>query len=325
MAIQKLLPRLELLSAEHVLVPAWKKAHDYIRQHNWYSDVLECDLTNADLEERLKAIAELIQSPDELRSQPLRLVLAPKSQPWEVIKSEWKPAGGAASVAVRLRPLSHVSVPDQIIATAFMLLFADAIETRQGDPRGSASDARNRKMVSYGHRLLCDIDEAELRFRWGNSIAYRQYFQDYQHFVSRPEEIVQEVFDGSTDWAIVQADLSKFYDRVRPSVLHQKIQTLFDGNADVALLAKFFTFFSWSWHPTDLNQALNYVANADPPISDFDSIALPQGVRRGELATCRLLSLRRRHADCCSAWPRFHPRVRGRDPGPRVRFPNSAA
>ena len=56
MAIQKLAPRLDLLSAEHVLVPAWKKAHDYIRYHNWYSDVLECDLTNADLEERLRTL-----------------------------------------------------------------------------------------------------------------------------------------------------------------------------------------------------------------------------------------------------------------------------
>lgn len=278
MAIQKLLPRLDLLSAEHVLVPAWKKAHDYIRQHNWYSDVLECDLTNADLEKRLNAIAESIRSTDELRAQPLRLVLAPKSQAWNVIKGEWKPAGGPASVAPRLRPLSHVSVRDQIIATAFMLLFADAIETRQGDPRESAIDARRRKMVSYGHRLLCDTDENELRFRWGNSVVYRRYFQDYQNFVSRPEQIVQADFGESTDWAIVQADLSQFYDRVRPSVLHQKIHTLFQDTADAALLAKFFAFFSWSWHPTDLNEALKYAANADPPISDFDSIVLPQGL-----------------------------------------------
>src|SRR5208282_4055900 len=165
---------------------------------------------------------------------------------------------------------SHVTVRDQIIATAFMLLFADVIETRQGDPRGSANDARRRKMVSYGHRLLCDNDEDELRFRWGNSVVYRRYFQDYQHFVSRPEEIVREVFGESTDWAIVQADLSQFYDRVRPSALHQKVQTLFHGTADDAILAKFSAFFSWSWHPTNLKEVLNYAIDADPPISDFD-------------------------------------------------------
>jgi len=201
MAIHKLLPRLDLLSAEHLLVPAWKKTHDYIRYHNWYSDVLECDLTNADLEERLHTIAASIRSTDELRSEPLRLVLAPKSQAWDVIDGEWKPQKGPASVAERLRPLSHVSVRDQIISTAFMLLFANVIETRQGDPRGSATDARHRKMVSYGHRLLCDKEDDGLRFRWGSSVVYRRYFQDYQNFVSRPEEIVRAVFGQSKDWA----------------------------------------------------------------------------------------------------------------------------
>ena len=133
-------------------------------------------------------------------------------------------------------------------------------------------------MVSYGHRLLCDNDEGEMRFRWGNSVVYRRYFQDYQHFVSRPEEIVREVFSESTDWAIIQADLSQFYDRVRPSTLNQKVQTLFRSTADAALLEKFSTFFAWSWHPTNLKEALNYAVNGETPISDFDSIALPQGL-----------------------------------------------
>ena len=135
MAIQKLLPQVDLLGEEYVLVPAWKKAHDYIRHHNWYSDVLECDLTNADLKDRIEKIASCIRSTDELRSEPLRLVIAPKSQNWEVMQGDWKPVDGPASVALRLRPLSHVSVRDQIIATAFMLLLADIIESRQGDPR----------------------------------------------------------------------------------------------------------------------------------------------------------------------------------------------
>ena len=205
-------------------------------------------------------------------------MLAPKSQAWDVIDGQWKPQKGPASVAERLRPLSHVSVRDQIVATAFMLLFADAVETRQGDPRGSATDARSRRMVSYGHRLLCDKEEDGLRFRWGNSVVYRRYFQDYQNFVSRPEEIVGEIFGQSTNWAIIQADLSQFYDRVRPSVLHHKIRRLFDRAAEAPLLAKFESFFSWSWHPTDLSEALAYGAHAEPPIPGFDSIALPQGL-----------------------------------------------
>src|SRR5208282_5618451 len=239
MATIQVKPKINFLSQEYILVQAWKKAHDYIRYHNWYSDVLECDLTNADLEERLQTIAASIRSTNELRSEPLRLVLAPKSQAWDVIDGQWKPQKGPASVAERLRPLSHVSVRDQIVATAFMLLFADAVETRQGDPRGSATDARSRRMVSYGHRLLCDKEEDGLRFRWGNSVVYRRYFQDYQNFVSRPEEIVGEIFGQSTNWAIIQADLSQFYDRVRPSVLRHKIRRLFDPPAEAPLLAKF--------------------------------------------------------------------------------------
>ena len=58
--------------------PAWKKAHDYIRRHNWYADVLELDLTNADLENRLRTIAEDLSGEAELLSEPMRLVLAPR-------------------------------------------------------------------------------------------------------------------------------------------------------------------------------------------------------------------------------------------------------
>ena len=193
MAITRLYPRADFLAEEYVLVPAWKKAHDYIRHHNWYADVLECDLTNANLEERLLAIAEAARSQDALQSEPLRLVLAPKSQKWDIVKGQWLPVAGPAVVAGKLRPLAHVSVRDQIIATAFMILCADTIETRQGDPRVSAIDARARKMVSYGHRLFCDAEANELRFRWGNSVVYRQYFQDYQAFIERPQEIVTKL------------------------------------------------------------------------------------------------------------------------------------
>lgn len=154
--------------------------------------------------ERLARIIESVRSADPLRSEPLRLVLAPKTQSWDIKNGSWSPTEGRASVARRLRPLSHVSARDQIQATAFMLLLADGIETRQGDPRGCASDARQRNIVSYGHRLLCDTDTEGLHFRWGNSVVYRRYFQDYQQFVSRPEEIVREAFGESTDWAMAQ-------------------------------------------------------------------------------------------------------------------------
>ena len=39
-----LTPALDTLRQEYVLVQAWKKAHDYVRTHNLYADVLELDL-----------------------------------------------------------------------------------------------------------------------------------------------------------------------------------------------------------------------------------------------------------------------------------------
>jgi hypothetical protein len=278
MATQKLYPHAAMLSQEHVLVPAWKKAHGYIRHHNWYADVLECDLTNADLDERLRTIAAAVQSQQELLAEPLRLVLAPKSQNWDINKTRWEPISGSSDVAKRLRPLAHVSVRDQIIATAFMLLVADAVETRQGDPRVSAKQAQERRMVSYGHRLFCDKEGHELRFRWGNAVVYRQYFQDYQEFVARPQAIVTEVFGTSQQWAVVQADLSQFYDRIRPELLHSKMQRVLGDAADAAFVEKFKSFFSWSWHSADAKDAGDYARRAEPAIERFDSIALPQGL-----------------------------------------------
>ncbi len=207
----ELSPTIRHLPQEYLLVPAWKKAHDYIRHQNWYSDVLELDLTNANLATVIRAIAAEIESDEPLKANPLRLVLAPKSQPWEIKGDMWTPVGGPAAVERKLRPLAHICVRDQIIATAFMMLLADVVETRQGDPRSSARRAREQRMVSYGHRLFCDRTGNRLRFRWGNAGVYRQYYQDYQNFIARPQQIVDDHFDaGDTTWAIVSADLSHF-------------------------------------------------------------------------------------------------------------------
>lgn len=279
MAPIKLTPSREHLSQEYLLVQAWKKAHDYIRSHNWYSDVLELDLTNADLENRIHAIVDELNSGNGLHSDPLRLVLAPKSQAWDVKNKEWVPEQGPSSVEERLRPLAHLSVRDQIVSTAFMILFADVIETLQGDPRMTSLKAREKKMVSYGHRLLCDVEDQVLHYRWGSSVVYRQYFQDYQAFVSRPQEVVVATFGESKDWAVIYADLSQFYDRVRPEALCSKIERIFDIVRDDGLLQMFRTFFNWSWHSADQEEVNNYAKKTKPyPIEGFDQVALPQGL-----------------------------------------------
>ncbi|MBX9653613.1 RNA-directed DNA polymerase [bacterium] len=276
----KLKPATKCLSEEYVLVPAWKKAHDYIRRHNWYSDVLELDLTNADLESVIRDIANEIKSQSPLAPIPLRLVLAPKTQAWEIRNEQWRPVEGTSSVERKLRPLAHVSVRDQILGTAFMILMADLAETRQGDPRMPAAKAREMGMVSYGHRLFCDRDSNELRFRWGNAGVYRQYFQDYQNFIARPEQTVRQNFETiDTNWAIVSADLSQFYDRVRPEILHASVRRLLGKQAEKRFVQCFESLFNWTWHGGESKEALKYASRAKPnSIPDFDRVALPQGL-----------------------------------------------
>ncbi|MCC7338741.1 MAG: RNA-directed DNA polymerase [Pirellulaceae bacterium] len=270
-------PALRQISEEYLLVAAWKKAHDYIRRHNWYADVLELDLTNANLGETISAISRELASEEPIASDPIRLVLAPKSQQWELKKNKWT---NVDNLATKLRPLAHLTVRDQTIATAFMMLMANVAETRQGDPRQSTIDAHKSGMVSYGHRLFCDNTDQKLQFRWGNATIYRQYFQDYQCFVKRPREIISNYFGEDDDsWAVVTADLSQFYDRVRPELLHSAVERMLGNKSDKQFIDKFKSFFNWSWLPDDASAAAKYAIRSKPdPITEFEHIALPQGL-----------------------------------------------
>src|SRR3546814_21040391 len=77
----------------------------------------------------------------------------------------------------KIRPLAHVSLSDQVAATALMLCLSEPAETAQGDPRGSFESPEVRRAVmSYGNRLFCDrADEGgALVHRWGSSKLYRR-------------------------------------------------------------------------------------------------------------------------------------------------------
>ena len=102
------------------------------------------------------------------------MVPAPKTQRWRVSGSGvWEPTEKGLNAA-RLRPLAHVALRDQVIATALMLCLADRVETLQGDPRKSVRDRTSRRQViSYGNRLFCDGDRDALRHRWGSAKLYR--------------------------------------------------------------------------------------------------------------------------------------------------------
>jgi hypothetical protein len=275
---QVIFPTLDDLRAEHVLVQAWKKTATYLRQHSWYADTLELDYQSLRLPDFIRELQERLKSPASWESTPLAIVPAPKSQHWKLEKDGngkdvWEPVSSAHK---KIRPLAHVAMQDQVLATAMLLCLADQVERGMGDPLLSIEHRENRKRVlAYGHRLFCDPTSGDLRHRWGSSKLYRLYYRDYQTFLQRPEVVAGQLKSEANgrEVAIVQSDLSKFYDRVRPAMLHERVKPICEGN-DPAFFALFQKLFAWGWK--DEKRAKKYSQLHD--IQGFESVALPQGL-----------------------------------------------
>lgn len=274
-------PNLSTLQKEYVLVQAFKKTVSYIRGHNWFADVLELDLATVDYPTFFEQLRQGIARSARWRSRKARLVPAPKSGTWWINKGgawEPRPSEKGEQANANLRPLAHVPLRDQVVATALMMCLADRIETLQGDPRLDVRNAANRKrVVSYGNRLFCDAlprkGDQQLRHRWGSSKLYRSYYADYRTFISRPEIVAAAIGERSnTKTVIVQSDLSKFYDRVRPAMLHGKLQAHLTKDE-----RSFFNFakrvLNWKWDERD-----EEAARGMTDLEDFSSLALPQGL-----------------------------------------------
>ncbi len=298
MIVDYLYPSMDLLSQEYVLIQAWKKTASYIRYHNWYSDTLALDMAAVDLPRFLAEVAEHIKSPDQWANDPLRIVPAPKSQPWHIDPdangSRWVP-DDENRVAEKLRPLAHVSLKDQVIATAVMLCLADRVETRQGDPR---KDIRNQdfraQVVSYGNRLYCHDVSDILHHTWGSGKLYRAYYQDYRRFLSRPDIVADELkavdldTNGNTQIVFVHSDLRQFYDRVKPPMLAQKIDALKITGDDELFFDFTHRLLNWNWDTKDQSEVTSHAKQAG--LSDFSTVALPQGlVAAGFFANVTLL------------------------------------
>ena len=267
---------MEVLREEYVLVQAWKKTASYIRYHNWFSDTLALDRAAASLPTFIDELREHLQSPESWQNDPLRMVPAPKSQNWEIREGSWGPVQKGATSA-RLRPLAHVSLSDQVLATALMLCLADRVETLQGDPRIPPRDLVSRRMVtSYGNRLFCDAVGNQLRHRWGSSKLYRAYYQDYRTFLSRPEVAAESIPTVERRAYVVQADLRQFYDRVTPSLLATAMGKLERATDDPAFYSLATSVFDWSWHSKDDGDVRIYAEQAG--LLDFTRVALPQGL-----------------------------------------------
>ena len=217
--METLEPRLDLLRQEYVLVQAWKKTASYIRHHNWFADTLELDRTAVNLPTFIAETAKSVGSPEEWKSNVVRIVPAPKSQRWQVTSGAWQPTQKGIAAAP-LRPLCHVSLRDQVVATALMMCLADRVETAQGDPLEKCADEDSRKRVlSYGNRLFCDVVGNRLRHRWGSIKLYREYYQDYRAFLARPEVLAESVAQAHGRHVfVVSSDLRQFYDRVHPEL-----------------------------------------------------------------------------------------------------------
>ena len=285
-------PTLEDLSLECVLMQAWKKTSTYLRYHSWYADTLGLDIEALRIPQFIREIQARLKAPEELAARPLHIVPAPKNQRWAYVNDKWSPKK-KTNIQKKLRPLAHVDLQDQVIATAMMLCLADRVETRLGDPRLSVANERNRKKtLAYGHRLFCDEDGASLRHRWGSSKLYRSFYQDYQTFLERPKLVAKELKPNSkkasndTEIAIVQSDLANFYDRVRPSLLHSKLRLLRIEEDEDSFFQLAERLFDWRW--TDAARARRYAKEHEIP--SFEKVALPQGlVASGFFANIALL------------------------------------
>lgn len=336
----KLAPHGKNLADVVVLAQAWKKSHQFIRRHNWYADVLELDVSTIDLENRLTCWGQEVSKAD-FRPQDLLLVPAPKNAKWEFRPAtpgnlleldidalgsvptfdDWRPvlttkknekndSDNAIFCAQNLRPLAHISIRDQTLATAVMMCLAEAVETAQGDTTGTDVLAvRERGVVSYGNRLHCkwvEIPNARARaqFSWGNSRTYRQYFQDYRAFLARPRRVCAELaaqLAPRRELFVVSLDIKAFFDGVDRAALLNELRVIEaeyrEVNSVPTHLAADDEFweraehiFDWRWRDGDHQHAEEIVG----PGQEELPLGLPQGlVASGFLANAYLIRMDR--------------------------------
>lgn len=301
---------LSLLSDTVVLAQAWKKAHAYIRRHNWYADTLELDVSAVNLDAFLKAWADEIKSCD-YSPKRLRLVPAPKNCKWEFKADSWwpKPKQGAKDHGIPLRPLAHLHVREQVLNMAVMLCLANAVESAQGCPELDPLEARKRGVASYGNRLHCqwregaDGESTIAEHSWGSSKCYSEYFEHYQRFLSRPVMVCQSLgteLRHNRELYVVKLDLKSFFDKVDVSAVIVELKRI-EQTHRAKVGSQIFTneleqydqfwlaverLYKWKWDDED---CLEYALFATGDVGKRIPLGLPQGmVASGFLANAYL-------------------------------------
>lgn len=339
---RELAPHGRRLADVVVLAQAWKKSHAFIRRHNWYADVLELDASTVELEAQLLRWGKEV-SQDSFLPYDLHLVPAPKNAKWEFkanpiaqsldalldldidsigsepVFDDWvpKPKADARGVvekltgmSQKLRPLAHLSIRDQTLATAVMMCLAEAVETAQGDTSGKdVLTMRERGVVSYGNRLQCNWIErpnapSRAQFSWGNSRTYRQYFEDYRAFLARPRRVCAELLaqlPPRRELFVASLDIKSFFDQVDTAALlrelrlveatHRQVVGLPDRLAsDETFWERAERIFAWKWRSEDHDQAELIFGSGQKKLE----LGLPQGlVASGFFANAFLLRLDR--------------------------------
>ncbi|WP_261858179.1 reverse transcriptase domain-containing protein [Photobacterium sanguinicancri] len=301
----KLLPTEKYLLDEVILLNAWKKSHQHIRGINWYVDFLDLDKSAIELDLRISAISSALKS-QKLKLSPLKLIPAPKSNAWEFVeltsdsdfdfggtslhwlpKPKKKKDESFEALCQPMRPLAHVSIDDQTLFTAFMMLLANRVESMQGDPSTDFDEVHEKKVINYGNRLHCTYHDGEAAYSWGNSNTYSKFFKDYQQFLARPIHFGREakrVKTSEEQIYEVHLDFAKFYDSVERPLLIETISKLVKdmtgAEPDDCIKHVLDKFQNWRWTIKSKQLYKDVCRNEDIPILK-NKKGIPQGLVAG--------------------------------------------
>lgn len=254
-------PHADFLHDPFVLGLAWKRTQNYVRSTNWYADLLELDKTCLNIEFKVSEWAKAIKL-NTYSSDRLELIPAPKSTKWGIINNIWQSEASEENSSY-LRPLAHISIKDQTVATAVMMCLADAVETKQGDcslVKQTYADHKKANVYNYGNRLSCDWEGNSARFRWGGSEFYRKFSTDYKAFLQRACFVgreAQKQVSALDDVYIVSLDISSFFNNIDIDLLINKLKDIISqhyaddlSSANNSFWDKAEQTLRWDWSDT---------------------------------------------------------------------------